>query len=100
MYTKWVAKTERHCQNRQPSIRTGEIMQPTIDQIQTIVKLQLGLKEVDPKQNLVEALGAESVDVVNIIATVEEKYGIFIPEDKLLNIHTITDIYNLVKTQG
>ncbi len=75
-------------------------MHVTIDQIQTIIKLQLGLKEVEPEQRLVEELGAESADVVNIIATVEEKYDIFIPEDELIKIRTVTDLYNLVKNQG
>ncbi len=68
----------------------------TLDEIKTIVRLQLGLKDVRAKNYLVEELGAESADVINIIATIEEKYQIFIAEEELINIQTLEDLYNLV----
>ncbi len=71
-------------------------MNLTIDDIKTLVRLQLGLKEVQEEQHIVEDLGAESVDVLNIIATIEEKYQIFIAEEELLRIHTVIDLYNMV----
>ncbi len=73
-------------------------MQPTINEIITVVKLQLGLKEVQAEQHLMQELGAESADVVNIVATIEEKYDIFISEESLIDICSITDLYNLTKS--
>lgn len=74
-------------------------MNPKIDEIKTLIRLQLGLKDVQDEHHIVEDLGAESVDVMNIIAAVEEKYRVFIDEEELLHIHTVADLYNLVLKQ-
>ena len=75
-------------------------MTPTLEDIQTTVRLQLGLKEIPgPKTYLIEELGAESADIVNLIATLEEKYQIFIAEEKLMTIHTVADLHTLVINQ-
>ena len=74
-------------------------MNPTIDEITTLVRLQLGLKEVHPEHYLIEELGADSADVVNIIAAIEEKYNIFIDEEELINIRTVTDLHNQVQNR-
>ncbi len=71
----------------------------TLNEIETIVRLQLGLKKVSAKNYLVEELGAESADVVNIIAAIEEKYQIFIAEEELINIQTIEDLCDLVNSR-
>ncbi len=68
-----------------------------IEDITTLVRLQLGLKEIAPNNRLIEELGAESADVVNIIAAIEEKYNIFIGEEELINIHTVADLHRLVQ---
>jgi acyl carrier protein len=72
-------------------------MSATLAEIQTIVRLQLGLKEAPgPHTHLIEELGAESADIVNLIATLEEKYRIFIAEEELMDIQTVTDLHRLV----
>ncbi len=71
----------------------------TLNEIEPIVRLQLGLKKVSAKNYLVEELGAESADVVNIIAAIEEKYQIFIAEEELINIQTIEDLCDLVNSR-
>ena len=71
-------------------------MNPTINEIKILIKLQLGQKDVRDEHDIVEDLVAESVDVMNIIAAVEEKYQIFIAEEELIHIHTVADLYNAV----
>ncbi len=72
-------------------------MKPTIDDVTTLVKLQLGLKEVQADNNLVEDLAAESADVLNLVLAIEEKYQVSIPDDDLVNIKTVADLYQLVQ---
>jgi len=75
-------------------------MSATLEDIQTIVRLQLGLTEIPGLHtHLIEELGAESADIVNLIATLEEKYRIFINEEELVNIQTVTDLHRLVNHQ-
>ncbi len=72
-------------------------MKPTIDDVTTLVKLQLGLKDVQAGHYLVEDLAAESADVLNIVLAIEEKYQVSIPDDDLVNIKTVADLYQLIQ---
>ena len=44
-----------------------------------------------------EDLGADSLDSVEIIMSLEEKYNIKISEDVFANIHTVQDIVDYIK---
>jgi len=46
-----------------------------------------------------EDLGADSLDSVEIIMSLEEKYNIKISEDVFADIHTVQDIVNYIKGQ-
>jgi len=54
-----------------------------MDEIKKLVGMQLGKRNVSENSRFVEDLGAESADVANIVATVEEKYGITIKEAEI-----------------
>jgi len=46
-----------------------------------------------------EDLGADSLDSVEIIMSLEEKYNITISEDVFADIHTVQDIVDYIKGQ-
>jgi acyl carrier protein len=71
-------------------------MKVSLEEICTLVGLQLGVRNVKGSDRIQENLGADSVDVVNIVATVEEKYRIEIEEAELAGIHTVGDLRDLV----
>jgi len=80
---------------------TGEIMQTvSMDDIKRLVGLQLGKRNVKESDRFVEDLGAESADVANIVATVEEKYGITIKEAEIASIVTSADLLVLVQKRA
>ena len=68
----------------------------TQEEIQRLVELQLGKRNVHDSDRLVEDLGAESADVANLVAAVEEKYGITIKESEIARIFTPTDLFELI----
>jgi acyl carrier protein len=72
-------------------------MAVTIEDIQTLVGLQLGQRKVSGQDRLLEDLGAESADIVNIIAAVEDKYHISLEEADISRVRTVRDLYDLVK---
>ena len=76
----------------EPDQRPAEIG----DDVRRIVALQLGKKSVAAEDRIVEDLGAESIDVVNIIARVEEAYEITIEEDELPDIRTVAELVECV----
>jgi len=69
----------------------------TLDDIKTLVGLQLGKPNIDETARFVEELGAESADVLNIVLAVEDKYGISIAEGEMSEIRSTVDLYTLVK---
>ena len=71
-------------------------MQTTPETVLEMVAAQLGAKAVRPQDRLVEDLGAESLDMVNIVAAVEEHYAIHIDGAELTAIRTIADLATLV----
>ena len=72
-------------------------MAVTIEDIQTLVGLQLGRRKVSAQDRLMEDLGAESADMVNIIATVEDKYRISLAGADISRVRTVRDLYDLIE---
>lgn len=66
------------------------------NEIAKTVGLVLGRRNVAPADRIYEDLGAESADVLNIVVTVEEKYGISIDEASVASIRTVADLHELV----
>ena len=57
-----------------------------------LVARQLGRREVGLDDRLIEDLGAESVDLVNIVAVLEETYQVTVEEERLPLLRTVRDL--------
>ena len=57
---------------------------------------KLVLDRIKPTDTL-EDLGADSLDSVEIIMSLEEKYNIKVSEDVFSDIHTVQDIVDYIK---
>ena len=69
----------------------------TIDEINKLVGLQLGKKNVHEQDRFMEDLGAESADIANLVATAEEKYKITIKESEIARLITPADLFALIQ---
>jgi acyl carrier protein len=67
-----------------------------IEDVCRTVSLVLGRRVVKADDRLIEDLGAESMDVLGVMATVEEKYGVTIDETAIAAVSTVRDVYDLV----
>ncbi len=72
-------------------------MAATIEEIKTLVRLQLGARKVSAEDRFMEDLGAESADLVNIIAAAEDKYQISFDETDISRIRTVQELYDFIK---
>ncbi len=70
---------------------------PSMDEIRKLVGAQLGTHHVNENDRFTEDLGAESADLANLIAAVEEKYHIEIKESEIARIFTPADLFDLVR---
>jgi len=68
-----------------------------LDEICRLIGLQLGKKRVRGEDLFLGDLGAESIDILNIVATIEEKYGIQFEEDELAKVDSVADLHRLTE---
>jgi len=66
-----------------------------LDDVRRTVGLVLGRHDPNADDRLVEDLGAESIDLLNIVVTLEEKYGVSIDEVAATGVSTVRDLYDL-----
>ncbi|NRA01053.1 MAG: acyl carrier protein [Myxococcales bacterium] len=66
--------------------------------VASIVGDQLGVDRAAlvPEANLLDDLGADSLDVVELVMALEEEFSIEVPDDDVENIRTIQDIVSYV----
>lgn len=65
----------------------------TIDEVRELVSLQLGVRRVEANDELMRDLGAESADLVNLVATLEDRYGLTIAEEEISGFKTVQDLF-------
>ena len=71
-----------------------------MDEIKKLVELQLGKRNVAENQRFFEDLGAESADLANLVARVEERYGITIKESEIASLLTPADLFAIVQQRA
>ena len=67
-----------------------------LDDVRRTVGLVLGRRDPKADARIEADLGAESLDVLNLVATLEDKYGISIDEAALASVSTVRDLYHLL----
>ncbi|MEO1927200.1 MAG: acyl carrier protein [Nautiliaceae bacterium] len=69
------------------------------DEVKEVIVEQLNVdeNEVKPEANFVEDLGADSLDVVEMVMALEEKFGIEIPDSDAENIKTVQDVIDYIE---
>ena len=75
-------------------------MPAKIEEIKELISQQLGRTHIRSEDLLIEDLGAESVDIVNIVASAEDKYSVFIEEEEIPKIRNAADLLALVQTKA
>ena len=70
----------------------------TFEKVKEIVVEQLGAEasEVQLESTFVDDLGADSLDIVELIMAFEDKFGIEIPDEKAEKIKTVKDVVDYV----
>ena len=57
-----------------------------------IEQLHLEGKVITPDSKIMEDLGADSLDILQLLMTIEEEHGITIPDEELATFKTVGDI--------
>ncbi|WP_456479387.1 acyl carrier protein [Nautilia sp.] len=69
------------------------------DEVKEVIVEQLNVapEEVKPEAKFVEDLGADSLDVVEMIMALEEKFEIEIPDSEAEKIQTVQDVIDYIE---
>ncbi len=70
-----------------------------LEKIREILEEQLGVDAADirPDSSFVEDLGADSLDFVELVMTMEAEFDIEVDEDDAENISTVQDAVNYIR---
>ncbi len=51
------------------------------------------------ESNIAEDLGADSMDVVDLIMSIEDEFEIEVPDESVENIKTVGDVVNFIENE-
>ncbi|MBN2044490.1 MAG: hypothetical protein JW757_05665 [Anaerolineales bacterium] len=69
----------------------------SMEDLLKLVELQFGQLGVKADDRLAEDLGAESAEVISLVAAVEDRFNLVFKESEIAKISTPQDLFNLIK---
>jgi len=69
------------------------------DKIKKIIEEQLGVEgeKIKEEASFIDDLGADSLDIVELVMAMEEEYDIEIPDEDAEKLKTVGDVVNYLK---
>ncbi|MCD8294103.1 MAG: acyl carrier protein [Clostridia bacterium] len=70
------------------------------EEVASILADQLGIPQskITMDSDIIKDLGADSLDVVELMMTLEDNTGKSIPDDKVADLKTVGDVVNLLES--
>jgi acyl carrier protein len=83
-----------------PFVEGGECM--IFEKVKEIIVEQLGVEEEDVamESSFIDDLGADSLDVVELIMALEEEFDLEIPDSEAEKIQTVGDVVDYIKNNS
>lgn len=71
----------------------------TIDKVKELLAAQLNIskEKIQDDSKLVEDLGADSLDMVEMLMTLEDEFGVSISDEDALKLKTVADIVSYIE---
>ena len=69
------------------------------EKVREMLAKQLNISKdvIKPESDVVKDLGADSLDVVELLISLEDNYGVSIPDDDMANLKTVQDIVSMLE---
>jgi acyl carrier protein len=73
-----------------------------LEKVKAVIVDQLNVEEDDVVEDasFVDDLGADSLDIVELVMALEEEFGISIPDEEAENIKSVGDAVNYISNNG
>ncbi|MBI4228526.1 MAG: acyl carrier protein [Deltaproteobacteria bacterium] len=75
-----------------------QVDQEIVSEVKKMIASQLGKSEdeITPESSFIEDLGADSLDLVELIMSMEDKFGLEIADEDAESIVTVQDAINFI----
>jgi acyl carrier protein len=72
------------------------------DKVKEIIakELEVGAQQLVPEAKFIEDLGADSLDIVELVMALEEEFGIDIPDEDAEKMKTVGDAMNYLQSHA
>ena len=60
-------------------------------------QLRIDVNTLSPDTNIIEDLGADSIDVVEMLMAIEENFGISVSDEEAITLKTISDVADFIE---
>ena len=72
------------------------------DRVKEIIakELEVDIKQLTPEAKFIEDLGADSLDIVELVMALEEEFGLDIPDEDADKLKTVGDAMNYLKSHS
>lgn len=70
------------------------------DEVKEILsdQLDVNIDDINLDSKLSDDLGADSLDAIDIVMTIEDQYSIEVPDEVIESMKTVEDIVNFIET--
>ncbi len=60
-------------------------------------QLRIDINTIQDDSNIMEDLGVDSIDLVELLMGIEEKLGIVVPDEDAVNLKTVKDVADYIE---
>jgi len=80
----------------------NNIMAESLQKVTDIIVEQLGVNadQVKPEAKLIEDLGADSLDAVELVMAIEEEFSLEVPDEEAEKLQSVGDILSYIENNG
>ena len=65
-----------------------------------VEELDVTAEEVTLEASFIDDLGADSLDLFEMVMSIEDEFGVAIPNEELSNVKTVQDVLNYAKNNA
>ena len=60
-------------------------------------QFRIDASTIDENTNVIEDLGADSLEIVDMLMAIEENFGISVPDEEALTLKTVKDVAEFIE---
>ena len=70
------------------------------EKLRALLAEQFGISvdDITPETNIIDDLGADSLDVMELLTALEEEYDLLITDDRVRELYTVKEVADFIET--